>query len=166
MLVAKKNYYYYDQEPLQIDRKASLEKNKTVKKNTHTKACAVFCVLLISFLLIILLSRYSAISEVKYRIHTLNKQVVNLEKQLQDLKAELDKATRSDIIEQKAIKELNMQYPQYSQMVFLNMNDNNLDLHDIAKNHIIDELDEKQNENNKIYYYLISSIQKLHTLLD
>lgn len=170
MLVAKKNYYYDIDENFKVDLNRNIGNdkkiNKKTKKNAIKKVNAVFCILLISLILFVVLYRYTYISEIKYRIHTLNKQIKELEVELQNLKAEFDRVTRSDIIEQKAIKDLKMQYPQYSQIVFLTIKDDNLDLSNTEKKNIDTELYGKDMQNFKKYSYLKKYFKKLYSLLD
>ncbi|MDK2918230.1 MAG: hypothetical protein PWQ37_963 [Candidatus Petromonas sp.] len=169
MLVARKKHYYDTNEINRVyeDNYRNTNKKNTVRKNrksNHRLAISVIiCVMMISGSLIFLLSRYTAITETKYRIITLNKQADELESQLQDLNAQLDSLTRSDIIEKKAIEKLDMQYPKYEQMVFLNLeNDYDLELSNAEDN----LSPEKQIPDKNMYYYLKSSLQKMYSLLD
>ncbi|RKD27665.1 cell division protein FtsL [Caminicella sporogenes DSM 14501] len=170
MLVAKKKYHY----DYNIDKNFKLnsdkpESNKKASKNTRKdtirKVNAIVYVLLVSLIFFLILYRHAHISETKYRINVLNRQINKLERELQDLKAEFDRKTRSEIIEQKAIKELHMQYPQYSQIVFLTVDDN-LDLSSTDEKNINAKLDQKDKQSNKKFSYLKKTLKKLYSLLD
>lgn len=171
MLVAKKKYSYESYDYLNEDKQMNTKKvknRKSKRKNLFIRMSAMFWVVTISAALIFVLLRYTAITEAEYRVYSLNKEITRLEDHLQDVKVDLDSLTRSDIIEDAATKDLNMQYPQYQQMVFLNL-DNTPDL-DLA---VVDEYNpsneefiNEQNQDKKFVDYVKVSFKKLYSLLD
>ncbi|MBN2899409.1 MAG: hypothetical protein JXO44_11615 [Clostridia bacterium] len=64
--------------------------------------------------------RYAMINEVKYNIYSLQKEVNALNITIEELNTKLDGSIVLDKIEQEAIDELGMQYPQPEQIVYLN----------------------------------------------
>ncbi len=164
MVVAKKKYYYDDRELMNDTQDKVVKKSKKrVKSIFNYKIGMIMGIIVLSSLCIFLLTRYTAINEIKFRIHNLNKEISTTEVEIQDLKAELDKLIRSDIIEEKAIAELDMQYPQYEQIFFLTV-DEGFD----TEQSIINEeanLLEYENENNFLSS-LKTSFEKLYSLLD
>lgn len=171
LLVAKKKYSYenydYLNEEKQIDSKKGRNK-KNKNRNLLIKMSAILWVVTISAALIFILLRYTSITEAEYKVYSLNKEITKLEDHLQDVKVELDSLTRSNIIEEAAAKDLNMQYPQYQQMVFLNLdNTPDLDLTIVDDfNPSNDELMKEQNQDKKLFDYVKVSIRKLYSLLD
>lgn len=169
MVVAKKKYYYDNynvQEYYKTEDKNKTKKTNKKKRNRsslYIKISLMICVVFISASLIFILSRYTAVSEAKYNINALNKEADELRVELQDLKAELESLTRSDIIEKKAIERLSMQYPKYEQMVFLTSVDKyTLDSPNSEDNIAL----EKQNQDKNVYEYIKSFIPKLYSLID
>lgn len=171
MLVAEKKYSYDDNinlnEGIQTNTK-KVRKARPKNRNLFIKISVLFWVLLISSSLIFILLRYTAITEAEYEVHSLKKQIEELENHLQDKKVEYDSLTRSDIVEEVALNQLNMQYPQYEQMVFLDVdNTSNLDLTVLEENSYTNEQSQEvQKEDKKIFKYVKASIQKLYSLLD
>lgn len=171
MLVAEKKYSYDDSiklnEGIQTNTKR-VEKTKKKSNNLFIKISVMFWVLLISSSLIFILLRYTAITEAEYKVHSLNKQIKELENHLQDKKVEYDSLTRSDLIEEAALNQLKMQYPQYEQMVFLDINNtSDLDLIVLEQNTYTNEQShEVQNKDKKLFRYFKASIQKIYSLLD
>ncbi|MCT4563793.1 MAG: hypothetical protein N4A68_05670 [Maledivibacter sp.] len=168
MLVAEKKYSYDDNVNLNQDIKTKTKKVNKKDKNLFIKIAVMFWVLLISSSLIFILLRYTAITEAEYRVHNLNKQIKELENHIQDKKVEYDSLTRSDIIEEAALNELKMQYPQYEQMVFLSINNSSdLDLTVLEENTYSNEQSqEAQKKDRNIFKHLKASIQKIYSLLD
>ena len=171
MLLAKKKYYYgnYDYLNEEVEKnKKKPTKRKKNKKNLFLKISAMVWVFAISAALILVLLRYTEITETEYKINSLNKEIEQLEDQLQDARMDLDSLTRSDVIERVATEDLNMQYPQYNQMVFLNLdNTSNLDLKVFEENPSLDdEYIEEEKRSRGIFSYLKISIKKIYSLLD
>lgn len=171
MLVAEKKYSYGDYDYFNEEKQQTTKKvNKTRanRKNMLIKMSIIFWVVVVSAAFILILLRYTAITEARYNVISLNKEITKLEDNLRDVKVELDSFTRSDIIEETAISELNMQYPQYEQMVFLDIDTTpDLDLTVLEKDNFVDEgSDEELNRDKKLIDYVKLSFQKLYSLLD
>jgi cell division protein FtsL len=168
LVIAEKKYSYDDNSYLNEDIQNNTKKAKRTnkkKKRTLKLMSAVFWVVFITSALIFILLRYTTITEAEYRIHSLKKEIKELENQLQDIKVTYDSLTRSDIIEEIAIKKANMQYPKYDQMVFLDIeNKDDTELTVLGEDDSIDEQGLK--EEKKLFTYLKASIKKLYSLLD
>jgi len=164
LLVAKKYNYDYN-EQFQKEKK-QIRKRIIRKKNSLSfKIASIISIAIISSCMILVLLGYTSIAETKYNIVSLNKDIEILEKEIQQLNAQLDSITRSDVIEAKAINELNMQYPKYEQMVFIKSADGTeysfSEVMDIK-----DNLIEKNNKENTLIEYIVISLEKLYSLLD
>jgi len=169
LVLAKKKYHYYTGERDQVkENKNSLPNNnpnRKTNKKSHTKISIVLCIILIAAAMIFLLLRYTEITEIKYRINKINNEISAVETEIQHLKAELDQLIRSDIIEEKAIEDLNMQYPKYEQMVFLSLDSQVNTTLSLAEENT--SIDNNQEENsNGIFYGIKKSFRKLYSLLD
>jgi len=171
LLVAEKkysygNYDYLNESGQKKNKRVNRKENK--KKNLLIKMSFMFWVIVIASAFIFILLRYTAITEAKYNVYSLNKEIKKLEDHLQEVKVELDSLTRSDIIEEAAVKDLNMQYPQYDQMVFLPLDDTpDLDLTVYEEYNSADEQSlEEQNKDNSFLDYLKVPFKKLYSLLD
>ncbi len=170
MLVAQKKHLYESYDYLdkkeQPNTKNTRRKNK--RKNLFIKISAIFWIMTISAAFIVILLRYTAITEAEYRIYSLNKEITKLEDHLRDVNVKFDGLSRSDIIEEAAARDLNMQYPQYQQMVFLNLdNAPELDLAVIDEyNPSNDEIINRQSKDKRLVDYVKVSFKKLYSLLD
>ena len=157
MIVAQREYKYEDQkvdEKKQKPMKKNDKKIKTKQKNTP-KVQIVFTVLIIAGLCIGILLGYVRLTELKYNVNKCNKEIKLIESHLGNLKVELEKVKRSDLIENRAKNELGMQYPEKRQMVFLaiDMNANSTE----AKNK--EMVDHQEN-------YFIKKIKKVFNFVD
>ncbi|WP_432664764.1 cell division protein FtsL [Wukongibacter baidiensis] len=171
MLVAEKKYSYGDYDYFKEEKQEPIKKvnkRRVGKKDMLIKMSILFWVVIVSAAFILILLRYTAITEARYNVYSLNKEITKLEDNLRDAKVELESFTRSDIVEETAIKELNMQYPQYEQMVFLDIDTTpDLDLMVLEEDNFTDEESiEEQNKDKKLVDYLKLSFQKLYSLLD
>ncbi len=169
MVLAKKKYYYHTGETNEAYDKENNFSNKNLQRKTYKKSHAklniVFCLVIISAAMIFLLLRYTEITEIRYRINKINNEISVMETEIQHLKAQLDQLTRSDIIEEKAVENLNMQYPKYEQMIFLSLeNEFSTNFSEEEENSIVDT---NQRENDYGFFNEIKkSFQKLYSLLD
>ena len=112
MIVAQREYKYEDQkvdEKKQKPMKKNDKKIKTKQKNTP-KVQIVFTVLIIAGLCIGILLGYVRLTELKYNVNKCNKEIKLIESHLGNLKVELEKVKRSDLIEDRAKNELGMLY--------------------------------------------------------
>ncbi len=120
MLVAEKKHQYTLEEINEVDVSAPVvhPKKKSSIKPLH-KVQIIFTILLGCSICIGLLIGYSHIAEAKYKVTLLQKEIKELEVSIENLRVEVDSVQRLDLIEEKAINELGMQYPKKEQMVFL-----------------------------------------------
>ncbi len=105
---------------------------KERKKKTQNKVKAVhkiqiiFGLLIVGSLCIGILLGYVQLTELKYKINGINKDIHQMQAQIENLKVEVEQIKRSDWIEKRAKEELGMQYPEKSQMEFINVNSNSI----------------------------------------
>jgi len=83
-------------------------------------AKAAFGILVVFSMLSGIVYRFAMINEVKYNIHSLQKEVNALNIAIEELNTKIDGSIVLETIEQQAIEELGMQYPQPEQIVYLN----------------------------------------------
>jgi len=171
LLVAEKKYSYGDYDYFNEEKQKPIKKvnkRRADKKDMFIKMSVIFWVVVVSAAFILILLRYTVITEARYNVYSLNKEITKLEDNLREVKVELDSFTRSDIVEETAIKDLNMQYPQYEQMVFLDIDSTpDLDLTVLEEGSFADEESiEEQNKDKKLLDYVKLSFQKLYSLLD
>ncbi|WP_432409454.1 cell division protein FtsL [Wukongibacter sp. M2B1] len=171
MLVAEKKYSYGEHDYFKKEKEIPVKranKAKANKKNLLIKVSILFWVVVVSAAFIFILLRYTAITEARYSVYSLNKEITKLEDNLRDAKVELESLTRSDIIEETAINDLNMQYPQYEQMVFLDIDSTpDLDLTVLEEDNFTnEEFIGEQKKDKKFFDYLKLSFQKVYSLLD
>ncbi|QZY57189.1 septum formation initiator family protein [Crassaminicella profunda] len=146
MVVAERKYNYMEEEVKQQGPKRNNEKKpkQKVKIKASHKVQMIFSIVMIGSLCITILLGYAKLSELKYEIYGLNKEIHQLEGHIQNLKVQVDGVKRSDLIEKKAREELGMQYPDKSQMAFIKLESNNM-----VANSKMEENGETQEETNK-----------------
>lgn len=119
MLVAKKEMYSYVDEkqhkPLRKNKK-NTKSNAAIKVKLFASALMLLCVCL-SVLL-----RYAYITQIKFDVSQLDREITNLQSEKQDLLLELDKIKESGMIEFEAQSKLGMVYPSDEQVVYVSLN--------------------------------------------
>lgn len=124
MLVAKKeeNYSYMnsniDNKNIRSNRSNRKKDNKGKVKNKF-KLLAIALILLCICLFILL--RYTYITQLRFEVSELESQKAELEKEKQDLKVKLEEAKSYQNIEERAIKQLGMNYPTKEQIVYVSV---------------------------------------------
>lgn len=128
MVVAPRKYNYAEEEVKQQKPKKNnkKEQKQKVKIKASHKIQMIFSIVLIGSLCMAMLLGYAQLSELKYKIYGLNKEIHELEANIQNLKVQVDSVKRSELIEKKAKETLGMQYPDKSQMVFIKLESNNM----------------------------------------
>lgn len=119
MLVAKReeNHYY----------KGSSKKRKKIKKNSKNKSneklkfLVSATIILLACLFVLL--RYTHITKMRLENSKLESQKIELEKEKQDLMAELDRVKSAAKIEEDAKIKLGMDYPSEEQIVYISIDD-------------------------------------------
>lgn len=162
MIVAQRKYYDAEQEAYHVGEKQNKEisnKNSKKMKALH-KVQIIFSIMFIACLCIGILLGYVRLTELKYQVHYLNKEAMQLEAHIENLKVEVESVKRSDMIEQKAKVELGLQYPQKEQMIFLEV-DPNLTM---EESNIVKQNEETDKEN--LIAGVKKSIYRIYTLLD
>jgi cell division protein FtsL len=119
LLVAKKEMYSYVDEkqhkPLRKNKK-NTKSNAAIKVKLFASALMLLCVCL-SVLL-----RYAYITQIKFDVSQLDREITNLQSEKQDLLLELDKIKESGMIEFEAQSKLGMVYPSDEQVVYVSLN--------------------------------------------
>jgi cell division protein FtsL len=92
------------------------------KVRPHKKGRYILVLALVALMAIILLSRFSMITESQYRIEKLKNELKNIEEQNQRLKVEVANLKSVARIEDIAKNKLNMIEPDSHQIVYLNEN--------------------------------------------
>jgi len=111
---SRENYIYDD--PLYAgDKKTEVKKAKKVKKNVR-----ILSIILVFSLSIIMISRYAYIAEINFNISRLEKEYKEILKQNEALNVSLMSTVNLQTLEKIALEELNMQYPDPDQIVYVN----------------------------------------------
>ncbi len=102
--------------------KVKKQKQKLDKKTKRTRI--LFSILGIALCTVgvlfgSLMYRYSLISELKYDINNLSRDLDEIKNQKKEIEVELEHSNRSDVIEKIAMEQLQMQYPSEEQIVYI-----------------------------------------------
>ncbi|MBF8982248.1 cell division protein FtsL [Lutibacter sp. B2] len=160
MIVAQREYKYEHQEMDQQQKKPMNRNNKkrNVKQKSIPKLQIIFIVLIIAGLCIGILFGYVRLTELKYNVNKYNKEIQLIESHLGNLKVELEKVKRSDLIEDRAKNELGMQYPEKKQMVFLEINMDEMNTNS-TEGENKQKVDDQEN-------YFIEKVKKVFNFVD
>ncbi|HHY77406.1 MAG TPA: hypothetical protein GX498_02690 [Clostridiales bacterium] len=121
MLVADNRAYDYSYEeyitdvPL-LDEEA---KPKTKKVSKTKNKVRIFPIVLVFSLSILMISRYAYIAEINFTINKMEKEYNELLKKNENLKVNLMSTINLQTLEQIAMEELNMQYPDPDQILYV-----------------------------------------------
>ncbi len=130
MLVAKE-LSYYPTEVLEVKEKpkknTKVIKEKKKKNNSFAKLIIMIIPMVFLGIALSILFRYANITEVRQEITKLERQKIELEKTKLDLVAELEGIKSSAKIAEDAITKLGMNYPTEGQIVYLSVNENNVE---------------------------------------
>ncbi|WP_053956886.1 septum formation initiator family protein [Inediibacterium massiliense] len=126
MIIAQRKYKHMNEKYLQPEPKNERKKNTEKKIKASHKLQIIFGLLIVGSLCIGILLGYAKLTELKYKINGMNKDIHQMEAQIENLKVEVEEIKRSDWIEKKATEELGMQYPEKSQMEFIHVNSNSI----------------------------------------
>lgn len=103
-------------------KKENKNKNKR-RRCTNKKLVFFFTAILMLGVCICNIYGYSVVSELKYDIHYLNKDLNKKEILLNQLEVENNNSTSIDEIENKVKEELNMDYPKDEQVEYIKIED-------------------------------------------
>ncbi|WZL74732.1 cell division protein FtsL [Clostridiaceae bacterium 35-E11] len=169
MVVAQRKHHYNEQEiywesPKANDQQRKEKKNRAKHKiKAINKVQMIFSLLLMAMLCIGILLGYVQLTELKYKVNNLSNEIRQLEAYIENLRVEVEKVERSDIIEEKAKVELGMQYPLKEQMVFLDLDHGALEnVQNTQEKSVV-----KEEENgNSLILDVKNSFYKVFSLLD
>lgn len=135
MLVAEKQY---DLNLNEYNKNKERRKRKKPKKLSMAQKVKIVTALLIfSGLCIGMIITTVQATIIKYNINALNKEINSLEGEIENLYVALDKESKSQSIEEKAINELGMKYPTKDETVYISTTNNtDSDLAMLIKNKI------------------------------
>lgn len=97
-------------------------KNKVDKRTLRNRiwiSTIAISACLVGTLLVVLMYRYSVISELKYDLNTINRELNEIANQKKEIQVKLEQSNRSDIIEKIAIEQLGMKYPSEENIVYI-----------------------------------------------
>lgn len=118
MIVAKKEIEYNHLEKEKEIEKVKHPKRKKKKKSAYRLMFLTFAMLGL-ILALVILYRYENITKIRLEITDLQRQKINLEKERDDLLAELESIKSSAKIEEDAFTKLGMNYPTDDQIVYI-----------------------------------------------
>lgn len=106
-------------------------KSKVVKKKNNLNAVIKILFILTAIIFLItslfILSRYAQLTSSRLELTRFEKQVVDLEKQKMNLLGDLENVKSSLKVSEDAINKLGMIYPVEGQIVYVSVNQNNVD---------------------------------------
>ncbi len=108
--------YFYD-EPLYEEKKKS---GKAVRKNKKSKP-HIFTVIFVFSVSIVMIAHYACLAEINFNINKLEKELKEVQKENSLLSVKLAQAINLQSLEKVALGELNMQYPDSEQIVYINV---------------------------------------------
>lgn len=94
------------------------KQHRHLKTSLRIIALSAMLFIALSFLVI----RFADVYEAKYQIHSMQKEIKQMNQEIEEIKASLDSTISLENIERVAIQELKMQYPQTEQVVYLTSN--------------------------------------------
>lgn len=164
LVVAQRKYNYVEDqtERKQIKQNKEIKNKKSKEIKPIHKIQMIFSLMVIASLCIGIIFGYAKLTELKYKINGLNKEIQQLEAHIENLRVEVEGIKRSDIIEKKAKETLGMQFVQKEQMVYLN----------IHSDDIVDGLNKEKKEiykdtsKTRLLTDVKGKIQKFLALLD
>lgn len=121
MLVAKQDLDYYNE---QVETKVVKNNRKRKKKkqsNALYKLMLMGIVIIGLILSLFVLYRYAYITKVRLEITRLNEQKIELQKEKENLLADLESIKSSTKIEEDATLKLGMDYPSEDQIVYVDI---------------------------------------------
>lgn len=120
VLARKESIYEHEQIKGQESRVSKAPKKR--KSYRLEKFLIVAIIAAIFAFSILILTRFMAIAEVRYRVNKLEKQLEELEIEKVKLKIDLEKVSQSGWVEDEAKDRLQMDYPAPEQIVHININ--------------------------------------------
>lgn len=106
--------YIYDNPLLVEDKKPVVKKAKKAKQNAR-----ILPIILVFSLSIVMISRYAYIAEINFNISRLEKEYKEILKQNEALNVSLMSTINLQTLEKIALEELNMQYPEPDQIIYV-----------------------------------------------
>lgn len=122
VLAEKESVYSYEQIKEKQQPKVKKNRNKKPKKSYKVeKAVLIISLVTIFIFSVLVLTRFLAITEVKYRVNSLQYQIEDLKLEKEKLKIEVEKVSKSRWVEEEAKAKLDMDYPSQNQMIYINI---------------------------------------------
>ena len=119
MVLARKESTYIDE---QVKGEKQLRVRKKKQKNYRfEKIVITFIVSIVFACSILVLVRFTAITEARYNVNSLEKQLERLEIEKTKLRIEVEKVSKSGWIESEAKTRLQMDYPTAEQITCINV---------------------------------------------
>ena len=123
MLVADNRAYDYKDEQYIYDIPLCDEKKKPIKKKIKKQKSKsqIFTVIFVFSISILMIARYAYIAEISFNINMLEKELKEIQKDNSLLNVKLAQTINLQSLEKVAFEELNMQYPDSEQIVYVNV---------------------------------------------
>lgn len=120
MVLARKESTYTN-EQIKEEKWSQIHK-KRQKSYKFEKIIITIIIAIVFVFSILILTRFTAITEVRYNVNSLEKQLETLEIEKTKLKVEVEKVSKSGWIESEAKTRLQMDYPIAEQIISINVN--------------------------------------------
>ena len=122
-MVAAEKRYYYDERLFQNDPekndKVGAKKEKKLILSKAKKVRLIMSLFLVGSICVAMITTTAYASSVKYNIFSINKEIKMLEGDVDSLNLQIERQSNLNVLENRAITELGMIYPDTSQIVFL-----------------------------------------------
>lgn len=132
MLVTKRELdnYYEEEIDIIIEKEEKIRNKKRKKAKSSSKLFAISLAVIILVLCLYILYGYTNITNMRLEISELEKQRYELERDKEDLIAQLETIKSSSTIEENAMVKLGMDYPTEEQLIYLSIDqaDENYDI--------------------------------------
>lgn len=103
-----------------INSKKSKKKREIIKKIFSKQGFIIIAIAIIMLLLLAtIIFRYTQISDLRYNINDTKRRIEDITKEIKVQKTKIDEASRSDIIEEKATKDLGLTHRNSSQIEYV-----------------------------------------------
>lgn len=119
MVVARKSYEYL--QPQEQQQEKIVKKQKPKKNYRFEKVMLGVGIVVVLSLSLMLLIRFATITETRYQVHTLSKELEKLETQKERLRIQVEQVSKSRWIEREAVERLDLQYPLPNQVLYIHV---------------------------------------------
>lgn len=109
-----------------VEDAARRHEEKVMKRKQRKRQSVTLKIIALSAMIFAAMSfvviRYADVYQAKYDIHAMKSEIKQINQEIEEIRATMDSTVSLENIEQVAVQELKMQYPQPEQIVYLTSN--------------------------------------------